>query len=167
MAMDERVKDIEQVGDLIRGIRVAMLTTVDGDGELHSRPMATQDVDFDGTLWFFTAADSEKAAELERDARVNVSYADEDRSRYVSLSGSARLVRDRERIRELWKPFLKAWFPKGLDDPELALLEVTVTAGEYWDAPSSRLVRLAGLVKGAPTGTGMRGAEHGHLDVHH
>ena len=40
--MDERVKDIEQVADLIRGIRVAMLTTVDGDGELHSRPMATQ-----------------------------------------------------------------------------------------------------------------------------
>ncbi|HZJ52662.1 MAG TPA: pyridoxamine 5'-phosphate oxidase family protein [Myxococcaceae bacterium] len=165
--MDERMKDIEQVGDLIRGIRVAMLTTVDGDGELHSRPMATQDVDFDGTLWFFTAADSEKAAELEREARVNVSYADVDRSRYVSLSGSARLVRDRERIRELWKPFLKAWFPKGLDDPELALLEVAVTAGEYWDAPASRLVRLAGLVKGALTGTGMPGGEHGHLDVHH
>lgn len=165
--MDERVKDIEQVADLIRGIRVAMLTTVDGDGELHSRPMATQDVDFDGTLWFFTAADSEKAADLERDARVNVSYADEDRSRYVSLFGSARLVRDRRRIRDLWKPYLKAWFPQGLDEPELALLEVTVTGGEYWDAPSSRLVRLAGLVKGVLTRTGMPTGEHGHLDVHH
>jgi general stress protein 26 len=164
--MDERVKDIEQVADLIRGIRVAMLTTVDGDGELRSRPMATQEVDFDGTLWFFTEAGSEKAAELERDARVNVAYADEGRARYVSLSGAARLVHDRQKMRDLWRPLLKAWFPRGIDDPKLALVEVTVTGGEYWDAPSSRLVRLAGLLKGALTGTGMPAGEHGHLDVH-
>ena len=165
--MDERVKDIEQVADLIRGIRVAMLTTVDANGELHGRPMATQDFDFDGTLWFFTAADSEKAAELERDARVAVSYVDPDRSRYVSLSGAARLVRERKKMRELWTPVLKAWFPRELDDPELALIEVRVTGGEYWDAPSSRLVRLAGLMKGALTGSGMRAGEHGHVDVQH
>jgi len=165
--MDEQMKDIEQVADLIRGIRVAMLTSVDADGELHSRPMATQDIDFDGTLWFFTAADSEKADELGRDARVAVSYADERVSRYVSLSGAARVVRDREKMRDLWKPLLKAWFPKGLEDPELALLEVTITGGEYWDAPSSRLVRLAGMVKGALTGSGMPAGEHGHVDVHH
>jgi len=165
--MDEQMKDIEQVADLIRGIRVAMLTSVDADGELHSRPMATQDLDFDGTLWFFTAADSEKADELGRDARVAVSYADERVSRYVSLSGAARVVRDREKMRALWKPLLKAWFPKGLEDPELALLEVTITGGEYWDAPSSRLVRLAGMVKGALTGSGMPAGEHGHVDVHH
>jgi general stress protein 26 len=164
--MDEQVKDIEQVAELIRGIRVAMLTTVDGDGELHSRPMATQDVDFDGTLWFFTAADSEKAADLERDARVNVSFSDEGKARYVSLFGAARLVHDRRKMRDLWTPLLKAWFPGGVDDPELALLEVTVTGGEYWDAPSSRLVRLAGMVTGALTGGGMPAGEHGHLDVH-
>ena len=165
--MDERMKDIEQVAELIRGIRVAMLTTVDGDGQLHGRPMATQDFDFDGTLWFFTAANSEKVAELGRDSRVSVAYADEPRSRYVSLSGAAHVVRDPRKMRELWKPILEAWFPGGLDDPELALLEVTVTGGEYWDAPSSRLVRLAGMVKGALTGSGMPAGEHGQVDVHH
>jgi len=164
--MDEQVKDIEQVAELIRGIRVAMLTTVDGDGELHSRPMATQDVDFDGTVWFFTQATSEKVADLERDARVNVAYTDVDRARYVSLFGAARLVHDRQKMKDLWNPLLKAWFPGGLDDPELALVEVTVTGGEYWDAPSSRLVRLALLVRGALTGAGMPAGEHGHLDVH-
>jgi general stress protein 26 len=165
--MDEQVKDIEQVADLIRGIRVAMLTTVGSDGELHGRPMATQDLDFDGTLWFFTAAGSAKADALSQDPRVAVAYSDEPRSRYVSLSGTARVVRDQKKIRELWKPILKAWFPKGLDDPELALLEVTVTGGEYWDAPSSRLVRLARMVQGALTGSGMPAGEHGHVDLHH
>ena len=165
--MNERVKDMEQVAELIRGIRVAVLTTVDRDGELHSRPMATQDFGFDGTLWFFTAADSEKAAELEQDARVSVAYVDDDRARYVSLSGAARVVRDSEKMRELWSPVLRAWFPGGLDDPRLALVEVTVTGGEYWDAPSSRLVRLAGLAAGALTGSGLPGAEHGPVDVQH
>ncbi len=165
--MTEGVKDIEQVADLIRGIRVAMLTTVDGDGELRSRPMATLDLDFDGTLWFFTAADSEKAADLERDARVAVSYVDEANDRYVSLGGAARLVRDPQRMRDLWTPVLRPWFPGGLDEPGLALVEVTVTGGEYWDAPSSRLVRLAGRVKGALTGSGMPAGEHGLVDVQH
>ncbi len=165
--MDEGVKDIEQVADLIRGFRVAMLTTVDGDGELRSRPMATLDLDFDGTLWFFTAADSEKAADLERDARVAVSYVDEPNDRYVSLVGAARLVRDRQRMRDLWNPALRVWFSGGLDAPELALVEVTVTGGEYWDAPSSRLVRLAGRVKGALTGSGTPAGEHGLVDVQH
>jgi general stress protein 26 len=63
--------------------------------------MATLEIDFDGTLWFFTAADYEKVAELERDARVNVSYADEPDARYVSLFGAARIVRDRGRMRDL------------------------------------------------------------------
>jgi len=98
--MDEQMKDIEQVAELIRGIRVAMLTTVDGNGELHSRPMATQDVDFDGTVWFFTQATSEKVADLERDARVNVAYTDVDRARYVSLFGAARLVHDRQKMKD-------------------------------------------------------------------
>ena len=103
---------------------------------------------------------------LERDARVNVAYTDEDRARSVSLFGAARLVHDRQKMKDLWNPLLKAWFPGGLDDPELALLEVTVTGGESWDAPSSRLVRLALLVRGAISGAGMPAGEHGHLDVH-
>jgi hypothetical protein len=69
-------------------------------------------------------------------------------------------------MRDLRRPLQRAWFPGGFDDPELALLEATVTGGDDWDAPSSRLVRLAGLVKGALTGGGMATGEHGHLDVH-
>ena len=97
---------------------------------------------------------------------MNVSYVDVDDARYVSLFGAARLVRDPRRMRDLWRPLLKPWFPAGLDDPELALLEVTVAGGEYWDAPSSRLVRLASLLKGALTGASLPAGEHGHLDVH-
>lgn len=148
--------DVEKLRDLIQDIRVAMLTTVEEDGSLRSRPMATQKLtqkaEFDGELWFFTGAGSEKVQEIRREQHVNVSYADPDDERYVSVSGTALIVHDRAKAEELWSPVLKAWFPQGLDDPDLALLRVKVEKAEYWDSPSGKMVQLLGLVKALATG---------------
>src|SRR5207253_1026725 len=129
--------DVQKLAKLIKGIKFAMLTTADTDGTLHSRPMATQETDFDGALWFFTYADSGKVHELQQDRAVNVSYADPSSNRYVSVSGTAQVVHDRAKAKELWSPAHKAWFPDGLEDPNLALLRIQVTKAEYWDGPSS------------------------------
>lgn len=152
MAHASERSDIEKIRDLIKGISFAMLTTVDEDGSLRSRPMQTQETEFDGELWFFTGASTPKVGEVQRDQRVNLSYADPDDNRYVSLSGTAALVLDRAKMKELWKPVLKAWFPGGLEDPELALLRVKVEKAEYWDSPSSKMVQLAGFLKAIATG---------------
>src|SRR5947209_17082118 len=103
----------------MKGIKFAMLTTIDEDGTLHSRPMTTQDVDFDGELWFFTGAHAPKVWQSEEHRQVNVAFADPEKQTYISASGTAQLVRDRSKIEELWKPVYKMFFPKGLDDPEL------------------------------------------------
>lgn len=158
-------EDIKKLGDLIKDIRVAMMTTVDEDGTLRSRPMATQDMEFDGDLWFFTQASAPKVGEVQQDRHVNISYAAPDDNRYVSVSGTAQLVRDRQKIEQLWKPFLKAWFPKGLDDPDLALLKVHVRQAEYWTSPSSAVVQLAGFVKAVATGQQYQGGENAKLDL--
>jgi len=144
--------DIAKLAKLVKGIKVAMLTTQEGDGTLRSRPMATQEAEFDGTLWFFTEASSHKVDEIDREHNVNLSYADESDNRYVSVSGRARLVRERAKIDELWSPILKAWFPRGKEDPEIVLLRVDVEKAEYWDAPSSTLVKLVGFAKAMVTG---------------
>ena len=70
---------------------------------------------------------------------VNVSFADPKDQRYVSISGTAELVRDRGKIEELWKPEFKIWFPKGTDDPDIALLRINLKKAEYWDSPSSTI----------------------------
>jgi general stress protein 26 len=151
--MSTKQNDAEKLIKLIKGIRVAMLTTQDEDGSLRSRPMETQpEKEFDGTLWFFTHASTHKTQEIERDQHVNLSYAEPSDNRYVSVSGRARLVREKEKISELWSPILKAWFPRGKDDPETALLKVDVDKAEYWDAPSSTIVKLAGFAKALVTG---------------
>ncbi len=145
-------QDIEKLGELIKDIDIAMLTTIDDDGSLRSRPMGTQNNNFDGTLWFFTGASSHKVLEVQHDQRVNVAYSDAKHNRYVSVSGTARLNRDKAKIAELWNPALKAWFPNGLEDPDIALLQIEVDKAEYWDSPSSTVVHMVGFVKSVATG---------------
>ena len=159
-------ESIRKLGEMIKGIEFAMLTTAEADGTLRSRPMRTQQADFDGDLWFFTRASAPKVDEVKQDQNVNVSYAAPDDQRYVSISGQAQLVRDRKKIEELWNPPLKAWFPKGLEDPDLALLKVSVEQAEYWDAPSSAMAHLVGLAKATVTGKQYEAGDHEKLDLH-
>jgi general stress protein 26 len=151
MAPTDHEAEVKKVAELIKGIKFAMLTTAEEDGSLRSRPMATQQLEFDGTLWFFTSSATAKVSEINRDRHVNVSFADPDRQVYVSASGIARLVRDRKKIEELWNPVYNAFFPKGLDDPELALLQVAVETAEYWNSPGGSLARAFRFIKAAAT----------------
>lgn len=138
--------------DMIEDIDIAMLTTTDEDGVLHSRPMGTIKHDFDGDLWFFTRASSHKVLEIRQHEEVCLSYADPDDQDYVSVSGRATLVRDKAKAEELWSEPLRTWFPKGLDDPDIALLKVHVTHAEYWDSPNGKMVYALGYMKARLTG---------------
>jgi general stress protein 26 len=157
--------DVQKLAELIKEIKFAMLTTVEPDGSLRSRPMATQNKPFDGTLWFFTEINSGKVSEIQKDHQVNVSYADTDAQKYVSVSGVANVIQDRARAEEFWSPAYRAWFPEGLDDPSLALLKIEVTQAEYWDAPHSAVMRLAGFVKALATGEKYEPGENRRLDI--
>lgn len=121
-----------------------MLTTESDDGSLRSRPMATLDTAFDGTLWFFTKADSPKTEEVKHSAQVNLSYALADQQRYVSVSGRATLVWDRHKMTELWKPAFTSWMPLGLNEPQIALLRVDIDKAEYWDYNACVMIQVAG-----------------------
>lgn len=150
--MENNTDNNKKLRELIKDIRFAMLTTLEEDGTLKSRPMATQEVEFDGDIWFFTYGGASKVDEIDHNQHVNVSYSEPKDQKYVSVSGTAQLVRDRQKIEELWNPLFKAWFPKGLDEPDLALLKVSVDKAEYWDSPSSKVVRLVGFAKALITG---------------
>jgi len=148
-----RENDLEKLRELVKDIDFCMLTTVDEGGDLHSRPMSSNgDIDADGDIWFFTNASSHKVSEIEKLPKVNVSFADPDNQRYVSVSGTAQLVRDRAKIDELWRPEFKIWFPKGKDDPEVALLRIALEKAEYWDSPSSTIGFALSFVSSLVTG---------------
>ena len=160
---------ISKVGELIKDIKMAMLTTEAEDGWLHSRPMTTQQTEFDGTLWFFTGLSSGKVNELEwnRNPEVNLSYAQPSDSRYVSVSGNGEIVHDRAKMEELCNDIYKAWFAQGLEDPALCLLKVEVSGAEYWEASSGKMVQIFGYLQALATGERSqgRGSEHGGIDI--
>ncbi|PTY05952.1 general stress protein [Opitutaceae bacterium EW11] len=159
-------EEIEKFAEFVKDIRFAMLTTQAPDGSLRSRPMATLATPFDGDLWFFTDDDAPKVDEIVREHHVCVSYAEPEKQRYISVSGLATVVRDRARIQELWTPAAKAWFPRGIDDPHLAVLRVRTQRAEYWDAPSSKMVQLYGYAKAVFTGKRPENVgEHKTIDV--
>ena len=148
-------KNFARLDEVIRDIKFAMMTTLDASGALQSRPMTTQKQPdgqaFDGTLWFFTGQRTSVADEIAHDPRVNLTYANADDSQFVSVAGTAAISHDRELMRSMWSDIYKAWFPKGLDDPDLCLLQVKAERAEYWEPPSGK--------NGAAAGTGESGGD--------
>lgn len=144
--------DLGELWQKIEKVRIGMLTTLNRENRLYARPMTAQEVDNDGCLWFFTSDTSELAVDLSSKPAANITFAEPKDSFYVSLSGTGELIRDRERYKALWNPLAKAWFPRGVDDPHLALLRFTVETAEYWDSDSSRMVQLLKMAGAAITG---------------
>jgi general stress protein 26 len=162
--MDADEKDLENLLDIVNRTRVAMMTTTEPDSSLRSRPLATlRTSEFSGFLWFFTAADSSKVSEIGEHHQVNLSYSDPERHRYASVSGLGLTLRDVEKMAELWDPIVKAWFPDGLDDPNLVLLRVSVDKAEYWDASATPVQRLLAFTKAFKSGDPSEIGEHKKL----
>ena len=151
----------EKVRELIKDVQTTVMVT-HGDGEkLRGRPMVAAGLDPDGrTLWFFSASGTEKTAEIARNDRVLLSYSDPSSQNYVAVSGTARVVRDVAKQKELWTESMKTWFPKGAEDPAIALIAVEMTGAEYWDSPSSTLLHAYGYVKATLTGEPPKGGEN-------
>ncbi len=144
-----------KVADLMNDIRIAMLTTRDEQGRLVSRPMATQDVEFDGDLWFITERSAAAVAHLAVHPSVNVAFSGS--SSWVSLAGTARVVDDPEKLAELWDTFTGAWMEGGPENPENVLIHVSADTAEYWDSPGSKVTQVVNLVKAKVTGERFEG----------
>lgn len=158
--------EMAELCKLIEPVSVAMLSNIDADGALVSRPMAALEVDAAGAVWFFVDLRSSRVEFLRV---VNLSFVDAARGTYVSLSGRGEIRSDHSHIEKLWTPLAKPWFPDGPDSTNLALLKFVPHTAEYWDAPNSRMVRLfamaASVVAGKPIGMGDH-AKLNHLSAH-
>lgn len=139
--MDSSI-DLRHLAGLITDIKFTMFSTVSKDGSIISRPMASHEIEthnFDGRLWFFTKKDTAKVHSIEQDSHVNLAYADPEKQRYVSISGKAFINEDKEKMKDLWSPMLKTWFPEGLEDPEITLIGVDIESADVWDSPPGKV----------------------------
>jgi general stress protein 26 len=141
---DEAVKKFKE---LVEDVNVCMFTTIDDHLQLHSRPMSTVHIDYEGDAWFFTNEFSEKIQDATRDNSVYLIYSHPGKNIYVSVKGVFTVIVNRQRIEELWSPMLKAWFPGGTADPKLCLIKVTTIEAEYWNSSSNKMAIYFKMLK--------------------
>lgn len=153
-----------KIAELVKDIHIAMMTTIAKDGTMSSRPMAVQNTPFDGTLWFLARSNSGKVGEIDDDNHVTLTFAEPKSSKYIAVKGTASVSQDRGRIRELWNPMYKAWFPGGETDPQIAVVRVDVTEADYWEASDSKLVVLLKYAAASLTNGKVAVGESGHIE---
>lgn len=154
----------DKVKELVSRSRVGMLGTMEA-GFIRFRPMSHVDIDDDGNIWFFTSKDSWKAEDIQRNPTVQLIYINEGDSLYLSIEGTAQLSHDTQRMKELFNPFVKAWFPKGLKDPSLALLTVYPHEMEYWANDDSKVLTYLKVLVAAATGSQPSVGNHGKVVI--
>lgn len=145
-------QDVIKLLDKIKDVKYAILTTLAAQSHLHGRPMYTCEPGNDGALWFFTERDAQKVAEIKANSQVGLGYSDPDKATYVTIAGTAAVVTDQAKIKELWREDFRGFFPKGPEDPNIALLRVDIESGEYWDTPGNVFVRAYAYAKARITG---------------
>lgn len=161
----KRLENIEKLRGMIDKIKTCMLTTYDTHQEFHSRPMGTAQVDVEGNIWFFTNEFSPKVAEISLENKVSLTYADTSNHVYIAVNGTAYVVEDREKMKELWNPYVEIFFPDGIDDPALSLLRIDTESAEYWDGSASKIALIFKMIKAAVTGKKYEAGDHEKVDL--
>lgn len=158
-------KHHEVLWDLIKETRFCMLSHRHGDGSLHSHPLTMQNKGLDegALIWFFVNRNTEVGQRLRQDGNVNLSFANPKDDTWVSISGTARVLEDMEKKKQLFdEPMDKAWF-QGPEDPDLELVEVHIDEAEYWNVKENKLLQLFKMARAAATGVPPQLGEHAEL----
>ncbi|GAC1423365.1 MAG: hypothetical protein NVS1B13_20590 [Flavisolibacter sp.] len=160
----EQGEALKKFKKLIKEINICMFIT-DNNQNNHTRPMATIEVDENGTLWFFSDIRSIKVEEVEQKQTVHLVYAHPGKESYIDLWGKASMNRDKKLIRDKWSAIVKAWFPGGVEDPNLCLLKVEPYDVYYWDAETGKMVAFLKMAAAAITGARLADSTEGKLKV--
>jgi general stress protein 26 len=154
----------EKVVELLRELNVGMMATRHDDGTMHARPMATYRFEPEGRLWYLADTSSEKIADIRRHDEILVSYADPEKNRYVSVTGHASIVEDRQAIADAWSEAARMWFPGGAEDPSLVAIRLDIDHAEYWDAKTNMMVVVRDYAKSLLAGKRAEERERGRAE---
>ncbi|MGN6294515.1 MAG: pyridoxamine 5'-phosphate oxidase family protein [Chitinophagaceae bacterium] len=161
----EKQPALDKLKELAEEARLCMFNTRLCGAPFNTRPMVTQSVDDDGTIWFFSAADSSLNLDIARDDRVQLIYSNRTALEFLSIYGTAEIVVDQKKARKLWNVYLTAWFHEGPEDPNLTLLKFRPLEGYYWDTKHNKMIESLKIVIGAIRGKVMNNGLEGKLSV--
>ena len=155
----------QELWDMIKDIKFAMLSHRHADGSLHSHPLTTQNRSLKPgePLCFFVSKATEVGQRLRADGNVCLGYADLKEDRWVSITGMATISEDMAQKKKLFNALAKAWFPGGVEDPDLELVQVEIRDAEFWNVKESKATQLLKMATAAVTGNKPEMGEHREL----
>ncbi|MBS1779384.1 MAG: pyridoxamine 5'-phosphate oxidase family protein [Bacteroidetes bacterium] len=156
---------VNKIRELVKNNAICLFCTKLEKQPFETRPMSVQDVDDEGNLWFLSDKNSNKNQEIKQDDSVQLLFANNGNSEYMSIYGSADVFYDRSKVEELWNPIAKAWFTEGKDDPRISVIRVRAKQGYYWDTQNGKMVDFLKMLAGAVTGKTMDGGVEGTLNA--
>jgi len=156
--MTDSADDVAKLAELARDIKIAMFTTIDGEGHFVSRPMAQQEIESDGDLWFFAERSSSVVEHIATNPHVGITLSSSDT--WISIDGEAAIVDNAVKAKELWNSWVEAWLPQGPEDPSVVLIKVDGHTAEYWDTPGGKVASVMSFVKSKVTGDRYDGGEN-------
>lgn len=154
---------IKKIKELADAADICLFTTNLTELPLSARPMSRQKIDDDGIMWFFSDKTSHKNEHIEKDNRVQLFFSNRNSSEYLSVFGTAEVIKDAAKAKELWSPIAKTWFNEGPEDPSLTIIKVTPLDGYYWDTKDGKLITLLKIAAGAITGKEIDGSIEGKI----
>ena len=140
---------VEKIREIAKDANICIFVTDLSSLPLAGRPMATQEVDEQGNIWFMSDRNSDKNRHIEDDEQVQLFYSHTTNYEYLSIFGRAEIVTDRSKIEKLWTPMAKTWFKEGKDDPNISLIKVIPEDAYYWDTKNNKMVSLIKFAMGA------------------
>lgn len=158
------VKAVDKIKELTDKSRVCFFCSrINSNESFKARPMALQEVDENGDLWFMSATDSHKNAEIKIDPAVQLLFQGSSYSDFLSLYGKATISTDKEKIKELWTPMAKVWFTEGIDDPRISVIRVRPEEGYYWDTKHNHAIGFIKRLIGATIGKTLDDSVEGEI----
>ena len=156
---------ITKIAELVKDAKTCMFVTHLTKQPLSSRPMAAQQVDDEGNIWFLSSRYSDKNSDIEHDGNVQLFFTDNGKFEYLSIYGEAEIIVDKEKAKELWSPIAKVWFHEGIDDPDLTLIKVKPSDAYYWDTKSNKMISLIKMLAGAVIGKSLDNGVQGKIKI--
>ncbi len=157
---------IDMIKKLVNEIQICLFcTSLQTDDGATARPMAAQEVDDEGNLWFFSDKHSDKNKEIEKDSAVQLFFSDPNKSTYLVVNGEADIIIDYDKVEELWSPLVKTWFKEGKDDPNISIVKVSSRSAYYWDTEGNKMINFFKMIASIATGTTLVDAKEGTLKL--
>jgi len=156
---------VAKIKEIAEDIKTCMFFTELGVRPIPTRPMSVLEVDDQGNLWFLSSKRSNKNFEIQHDNDVQLVFAKNANSHFLSIFGTATIYKDRAHVEDVWTPIAKTWFEEGKEDPDATVIKVQPTDAYYWDTKDGKMISVIKMAVGAITGNVDDGGIEGRLNV--